>query len=221
MVEKPEDEAREEIDRMLRDAGWAVQDAAKANIHASRGVALRNFSLKPGHGFADYLLYVDGSAAGVVEAKKQGATLTGVEIQSAKYSEGLPTHLPARVRPLPFCYQSTGVETHFTNGLDPDPRSRPVFWFHRPETMADWFDDLLRLEPRAGHAGESPRRSAMRRSGKWRRRWWCDIVAATAHAGEERGHATDRSERRADLARPRSVVTGCEAHGIGQAHLGL
>ncbi len=156
MAEKPEDQAREQIDRMLTDAGWAVQDAVKANIHASRGVALRNFSLKPGHGFADYLLYVDGRAAGVVEAKKQGARLTGVEIQSAKYSEGLPAHLPARVRPLPFCYRSTGVETHFTNGLDPDPRSRPVFWFHRPETFVGWFDDLARLEPRVGHAGESP-----------------------------------------------------------------
>jgi type I restriction enzyme R subunit len=155
MAEKPEDQAREQIDRMLQDAGWAVQDAARANIHASHGVALRNFSLRPGHGFADYLLYVDGSAAGVIEAKKVGNTLTGVEIQSAKYSEGLPAHLPARVRPLPFCYQSTGVETHFTNGLDPDPRSRPVFWFHRPETMAGWFDDLARLEPRTGHAGES------------------------------------------------------------------
>ena len=152
----PEDEAREQIDRMLDAAGWAVQNAAKANIHASRGVALRNFVLKTGHGFADYLLYVDGAATGVVEAKKQGTTLTGVEIQSAKYSEGLPTHLPAQVRPLPFCYQSTGVETHFTNGLDPDPRSREVFWFHRPETMAGWFDDLARLAPLAAHLGESP-----------------------------------------------------------------
>ena len=152
----PEEQAREQIDQMLEVAGWAVQDAAKANIHASRGVALRNFSLKPGYGFADYLLYVNGSAAGVVEAKKQGTTLTGVEIQSARYSEGLPQHLPARIRPLPFCYQSTGVETHFTNGLDPDPRSRPVFWFHRPETLLGWFDDLARLAPHKGHTGESP-----------------------------------------------------------------
>src|SRR4029078_7810488 len=51
-------------------------------------------------------------------------------------SKGLPTDLPAHVRPLPFLYQSTGVETRFTNGLDPQPRSRPVFSFHRPETLA-------------------------------------------------------------------------------------
>ena len=34
-------------------------------------------------------MYVDGAAAGVVQAKKEGATLTGVEIQTARYSEGL------------------------------------------------------------------------------------------------------------------------------------
>jgi type I restriction enzyme R subunit len=155
MGRTPEDEACEQIDRMLDAAGWAVQDAAKANIHAARGVALRNFALKPGHGFADYLLYVEGTAAGVVEAKKAGTTLTGVEIQSAKYSEGLPAHLPARIRPLPFCYQSTGIETRFTNSLDPDPRSRGVFWFHRPETFADWFDNLAQLTAIPGQWSES------------------------------------------------------------------
>jgi type I restriction enzyme R subunit len=156
MAGKSEDEAREHIDRMLDAAGWVVQDLAKANLHARRGVAIREFPLVSGHGHADYLLYVDSAAAGVIEAKKVGTTLTGVEIQSAKYSEGLPKHLPARVRPLPFCYQSTGVETHFTNGLDPDPRSRPVFWFHRPETMAGWFKDLAQLAPIPGQWGESP-----------------------------------------------------------------
>ena len=72
----------------------------------------------------------------IIEAKKEGVTLIGVEVQAEKYSKGLPTDLPAHIRPLPFLYQSTGVETRFTNGLDPQPRSRPVFSFHRPETLA-------------------------------------------------------------------------------------
>ena len=134
----PEQEARVEIDKLLASAGWQVMDAAQANIHAVRGVAIREFPLAQGHGFADYLLYVDGKAAGVIEAKKQGATLTGVEVQSEKYTTGLPEMLPAWDRPLPFAYQSTGTETRFTNGLDPEPRSRPVFAFHRPEQLADW-----------------------------------------------------------------------------------
>jgi type I restriction enzyme R subunit len=138
----PEESARQQIDGALSGAGWSVQDIGEANVHAARGVAIREFPLKQGHGFADYLLYVDGKAAGVVEAKKAGTTLTGVETQAAKYSEGLPDALPAHQRPLPFLYQSTGVETRFTNWLDPEPRSRRVFHFHRPETLAAWLAEF-------------------------------------------------------------------------------
>lgn len=137
--------AREQIDALLVQAGWHVCDAAAANIHAARGVAIREFPL-PGHGFADYLLYLDGKAVGVIEAKKEGVTLSSVETQSAKYTNGLPAGLPAWRKPLPFSYQSTGVETRFTNGLDPEPRSRLVFAFHKPETLMRILDDALAFE---------------------------------------------------------------------------
>ena len=101
-------------------------------------MALREFPLAEGHGTADYLLCVDGKAAGIIEAKRQGATLTGVEVQSARYAQGLPQSLPAWRRPLPFVYESTGAETHFTSGLDPEPRARKVFAFHTAGTLADW-----------------------------------------------------------------------------------
>jgi len=130
----PEEQAREKIDRLLAAAGWLVQNLGEANIHAGRGVAIREFPLTAGFGVADYLLYVDAKACGVLEAKPEGVTLTGVEIQSGRYAQGLPDQLPAWRRPLPFLYESTGVETHFTNGLDPEPRARNVFAFHRPET---------------------------------------------------------------------------------------
>jgi type I restriction enzyme R subunit len=142
----PEEKARQRIDEMLSKAGWVVQDYKSANIRAGRGVVLRNFPLTRGHGFADYLLYIDGKAAGVIEAKKEGVPLTGVEIQAVKYSEGLPLNLPAHARPLPFLYQSTGIETRFTNGLDPEPRSRGVFAFHRPETFIEWLDQTVSAE---------------------------------------------------------------------------
>src|SRR5712692_9455025 len=132
-MENPERQARTAIDEMLEQAGWLVQEVARTNLDAGRGIAIREFPLKSGYGFADYLLYVDQQAVGVVEAKREGTTLTGVEAQARKYSEGLPAHLPAPVRPLPFCYQSTGVETRFTCGLDPEPRSRRVVHFYRPE----------------------------------------------------------------------------------------
>jgi len=136
----PEQEARLQIDALLEAAGWQIQDAKGAHIHAARGVAIREFPLAKGFGFADYLLYVDGQAAGVIEAKKVGVTLTGVETQSDKYTQGLPEGLPRWRNPLPFSYQSTGVETRFTNGLDPEPRSRQVFAFHRPDMLAAWLE---------------------------------------------------------------------------------
>jgi type I restriction enzyme R subunit len=136
MRAKPEAKTREQIDDQLTDAGWLIQDRAAASIHARPGVAIREFPLIGGP--VDYLLYVDGAAAGAVEAKKEGWTLTGVEGQSKRYSEGLPTALPAYRRPLPFLYESTGIETQFTNLLDPEPRSRETFTFHRPETHREW-----------------------------------------------------------------------------------
>ncbi len=138
---KPEERARETIDEMLRQSGWIVQDRDQLNLGAGQGVAVREFGLATGD--ADYLLFVDRRAVGTVEAKKVGQTLTGVEEQSAKYRVGLPPGLPAARDPLPFAYETTGVETRFTTLLDPEPRSRPVFAFHRPETLADW----LKLAP--------------------------------------------------------------------------
>jgi len=132
----PEQLARKKIDRQLEAAGWQVQDFKTMNIHAAAGVAVREFPLKAG--FADYMLYVNDKAIGPVEAKPEGHTLTGVEVQSSKYTFGLPDHLPIWHRPLPFAYETTGTVTQFTNALDPDPRSREVFTFHRPE-------ELLRL----------------------------------------------------------------------------
>lgn len=133
----PEQKTRISIDALLVAAGWHVSNVADANIHAGdsavKGVAIREFPLNNGFGFADYLLYVNGEACGVIEAKKEGATLTGVEVQSGRYAQGLPTTLPAWRRPLPFLWESTGVKTHFTNGLDPDPRARSVFAFFRPQ----------------------------------------------------------------------------------------
>ena len=80
---KPEDEARVEIDRQLADCGWQVQYHAEINLSAAVGIAVREFPLKNGLA-ADYLLYLDAKAIGVIEAKPAGHTLTGVQTQSAK-----------------------------------------------------------------------------------------------------------------------------------------
>ncbi len=144
MATTPEALARENIDAALRTAGWVIQDARRINLHAACGVAVREFHL-PGHGEADYLLFVDRQAVGAIEAKKEGETLRGVEVQTARYSAGVPAEIKAPVRPLPFLYESTGIETQFTNGLDPAPRSRRVFAFYQPATLSGWIADDARL----------------------------------------------------------------------------
>jgi type I restriction enzyme R subunit len=72
----PEQVARQRIDALLDAAGWSVQDAAHANIHAARGVAIRGFPL-PGHGLADYPLYVDGAAGSVRSNHSERLPLSG------------------------------------------------------------------------------------------------------------------------------------------------
>jgi type I restriction enzyme R subunit len=147
MTETPEQRARREIDADLAAADWLVQDRHDLDLTAGRGIAVREFPMKSGFGFADYLLYLDRKAVGAVEAKAEG-TLTGVEAQSAKYAAGLPDTLPAHVRPLPFLFESNGSVTYFTNGLDPAPRSRQVFNFPRPETLAAWVGQPEQLRAR-------------------------------------------------------------------------
>ena len=137
--------ARVDIDGQLAEAGWVVQHRRDLNLYAGQGVAVREFTMRDGHGRADYLLFVDREPVGSIEAKAAGATLTGVEEQSAKYVTGLPDEIVSRFERLPFAYESTAVETRFTNFLDPEPRSRRVFSFHRPETLARWLEDAERL----------------------------------------------------------------------------
>ncbi|MDR1264264.1 MAG: DEAD/DEAH box helicase family protein [Propionibacteriaceae bacterium] len=134
--------ARVLIDAQLGRAGWSVQDRQGLNLFAARGVAVREKVMESGHGRADYILYVDKRVVGVIEAKPEGTPLRGVEWQSAMYATGLSEadYKRAVVRGdrLPFVFEASGSETHFTNGFDPKPRARRVFNFPRPETVARW-----------------------------------------------------------------------------------
>ena len=133
---KPEEKARQNIDRLLTAAGWVIQDREQMNLGESPGVAVREYPMSPGP--TDYLLFVERRAVGVIEAKPEGTTLSGVSEQTGKYLTRVPALLPVYRKPLPFGYESTGVETFFRDLRDPDSRSRPVFAFHKPETLLQW-----------------------------------------------------------------------------------
>ena len=141
---KPEEKARKDIDHLLSKSGWVIQDVDEINLGASLGVAVREYPIKSG--FVDYALFTDRKAIGVIEAKSAGTTLSGVAEQSEKYIRNFPDNVLHFTLPLPFAYESTGVETFFRDNRDPASRSRRVFAFHKPETLLEWVseDETLR-----------------------------------------------------------------------------
>jgi type I restriction enzyme R subunit len=149
MSPTPEERAREKIDALLVAAGWVLQDNHEFNRNAGEGVAVREFVLP--NGPCDYLLFVGGKAAGVIEAKKAGVTLSGVAEQAAKYMVTLPAHLARWSEHLVFDYESTGDETLFRDTRDPQARSRTVFAFHQPQTLHAWLKEPDTLRQRLQH----------------------------------------------------------------------
>ena len=114
-----------------------MQDNADIDFNAGPGIAVREYQTDVGP--ADYVLFVNKRPLGVVEAKPDswGAKLTIVERQSAGYANAKLKWV-SNTEPLPYLYEATGEITRFTNGHDPNPRSRVVFSFHRPETFQAW-----------------------------------------------------------------------------------
>ena len=134
--QNPEQQARDKIDKLLTDCGWIVQSKKDVNLSAGLGVAVREYQTDVGP--ADYVLFIDKRALGVIEAKKadEGLHLTQVEDQSFDYATAKLKYL--NHDPLPFVYESTGELTRFTDYRDQKPRSRPIFVFHRPEKLLEW-----------------------------------------------------------------------------------
>lgn len=142
----PEEKARQQIDKLLTQAGWIVQDFKKINLSAKLGVAVREYPTDSGP--ADYMLFVDRKPVGVIEAKSQGTTLSGVADQSQRYLTSKLKYIKIGDNQLCFGYESTGIETFFRDTRDPDPRSRRVFAFNKPETLLEWYNQGNTLRTR-------------------------------------------------------------------------
>ena len=143
----PETKARMNIDKMLADSGYILQDMGKFNRTAALGVAVREFPTNSGP--VDYMLFIDGKPVGVVEAKaeEKGFSLSGVAEQSMRYAVSGLKHL-REVPNIRFTYETTGAKTNFCDLADEKYRSREVFTFHRPETLAQWLKDESTLRNR-------------------------------------------------------------------------
>jgi len=144
--QNPEQIARDNIDKQLAVAGWQVQTMAKINLSSCLGVAVREYLTDVGP--ADYVLFIDGKACGVIEAKREeeGHRINIHEEQGENYAKAQLKYL--KNQPLPFVYISTGKINRFTNFNDPKPRAHEVFNFHRPETLQKWLKDGKSLRAR-------------------------------------------------------------------------
>ena len=155
----PEAKARQLIDQKLGQAGWVVQDMKQLNLGAAQGVAVREYSTDSGP--ADYVLFVERNAVGVIEAKRDdaGATLTVTETQTERYANAT-LKWRSEDTPLPFLFEATGQIIRFTDGRDPAPRSREIFHFFKPAQLAEWLEQPETLRRRlAGQMPELPTRN--------------------------------------------------------------
>lgn len=154
----PEQIARDKIDQMLKASGWVVQTKKTLNWKAGPGIAITEFTNSTGS--ADYVLFVDKKAVGIIEAKAEdkGHTLTAVEEQSQRYAVSVLKWVPDQSH-LHVIYESTGTITHFRDLRDPKPRSREVFSFHRPETLRAWLEKPKSLADRLQDLPELDRKN--------------------------------------------------------------
>lgn len=116
----PEEKARVHIDKMFSDAGWKVvdRDQYEANLHAA---AIRE-GLLEGNKEADYFLFVDGIAVGVLEAKKESVDVGSNVVceQAATYGRIVPKCYKTYSNPLPFLFTSNGKDIFFKDNRGDD-----------------------------------------------------------------------------------------------------
>lgn len=144
--QNPEQIARDNIDKKLRECGWIIQDVKKINLFAGLGVAIKEYQTDAG--IADYVLFVEGKPCGVLEAKREeeGHRLHVHEDQAEDYANAKLKYL--NNSPLPYVYLSTGDIIKFTDFTDPKPRGREIFHFHSPSTLQEWIKKGCSLRTR-------------------------------------------------------------------------
>ena len=109
----PEEKARVKIDRWFADAGWKVVNRDEYEPTAT-AVAIRE-GLLEGNLEADYFLFINGKAVGVLEAKREEVDVSSgrVSEQVVTYAKSVPDRYQAWMKPLPILYKSNGKEVLF------------------------------------------------------------------------------------------------------------
>lgn len=131
----PEQIARQKIDRMFAEAGWTVVDRDHYSPEIS-AVAVEE-GLMQGNCEADYLLFINGKAAGVLEAKREDIDVTAPAIlaQAEHYTRHLPDWCQSWQHPLPLAYVSNGKELYYRDLRDPNSRYISLKKMHSPKEI--------------------------------------------------------------------------------------
>ena len=109
----PEEKARQKIDQWFAEAGWKVINREDYEP-ACTAVAIREGLLK-GNLEADYFLFINGKAVGVLEAKREDIDALSDKVceQAVLYAKSVPHIYQAYQKPLPFIFTSNGKELYF------------------------------------------------------------------------------------------------------------
>ena len=149
----PEEKARKKIDMLLKKAGWSIvpRDQYSPGVSA---VAIEEGLLK-GNLEADYLLFLEGKAIGVLEAKKESVSLDDIVANQAEnYTHKLLPMYQYWENPLPLIYLSNGKELLFKNAKIPGSTYQKLDAMHTPKEMVklaginSFFAGLPTLDPK-------------------------------------------------------------------------
>ena len=130
----PEELARVKIDKQLNNAGWDI--IARNEYLPNSTVAIKEALMK-GNTESDYLLFVDGKAIAVVEAKKEANDLgADVAAQAEFYSANPQDWYALWIKGMiPLVYLANGNKIYFKNMLIPDSEYEELSAMHSPKKM--------------------------------------------------------------------------------------
>ena len=131
----PEEKARQNIDRLFSDAGWSVVDRLHYNPRLS-AAAIKE-GLLCGNLEADYLLFIEGKAVGVLEAKREDTDVSSLAVikQAENYTYKVPDWYQTWAKPLPLIYLSNGKTVFFRNSNNPSTEYQEINKIHTPKEI--------------------------------------------------------------------------------------
>ena len=134
---KPEEKARLKIDQWLTEAGWKVINRDEFEADSS-AVAVRE-GLLLGNREADYFLFINGKAVGILEAKREEVNPQKDTVceQVEAYARCVPSYYAAYQKPIPFLYTSNGKQHCFHDFRKKDSGYEYLSVMHKPKKLVE------------------------------------------------------------------------------------